>query len=61
MKTVQKLVLPFAIFPTTSMVMAAEFPSAPPNLKEIEAQGLPRLSAQELKGLFRLYAVSSGT
>ena len=40
------LVMPF------SASFAEEFPSAPPNLKEMEAQGLPRVSAEDLKAHF---------
>jgi hypothetical protein len=36
----------------STFALAAEFPSAPPNLKEVEAQGLVRVNAEELKGLF---------
>lgn len=32
--------------------LAQEFPIAPPNLKEMEAKGLPRLSAENLKAYF---------
>ena len=38
----------------TPMIHAADkdFPAAPPNLKEAEAKGLQRLTAEELKTLF---------
>lgn len=41
-----------ALLMPVSTSFAQEFPTAPPNLKEMEAKGLPRLSAEELKGLF---------
>jgi len=44
----------------STFVLAAEFPSAPPNLKEVETQGLPRLSAEELKGIFPVTIDSKG-
>lgn len=31
---------------------AQEFPTAPPNIKEVEAKGLPRASTEELKAYF---------
>ena len=34
---------------STSLAYAAEFPTAPPKLKDAEAQGLVRVSAAELK------------
>lgn len=40
------LVMPF------SAGLAADFPTAPPNLKEMEATGLPRASAEDLKAYF---------
>ena len=40
---------------------AQEFPTAPPNLKEMEAKGLPRLSAEELKAFFPGVIDSKGT
>lgn len=40
------LVMPF------STCFAEEFPAAPPKLKEMEAQGLPRVSAEDLKAYF---------
>lgn len=46
------LVMPF------SASFAEEFPSAPPNLKEMEAKGMPRLSAEELKAFFPGVVVS---
>jgi len=46
------LVMPF------STSLAEEFPSAPPNLKEMEAKGMPRLSAEELKAFFPGVVVS---
>ena len=36
----------------TNTSLAVEFPTAPPNLKEMEAKGLPRLTAEELKAYF---------
>ncbi|GEM_PF-1438683 len=41
--------------------LAQEFPGAPPNLKEMEAKGLPRVSAEELKGFFPGVVDSKGT
>ena len=35
-----------------STCFAEEFPSAPPKLKEMEVQGLPRVSAEDLKAYF---------
>ena len=43
--------LAVALVMPMSASFAQEFPSAPPNLKEVEAQGLPRLNAGELKAV----------
>jgi hypothetical protein len=40
----------FAI--ATTQAAAADFPKAPPNLKEAETQGLHRLNKEELKAFF---------
>lgn len=41
--------------------LADEFPTAPPKLKEMEAKGLPRLTADELKAFFPGVVDSKGT
>lgn len=38
------------VMPVTAS-FAQEFPTAPPNLKEVEATGLPRLSVEDLKAM----------
>ena len=45
-------VLATALMMPFSASLAEEFPSAPPNLKEVESKGMPRLSAEELKAFF---------
>ncbi len=40
---------------------AQQFPTAPPKLKEMQAQGLPQLSAEELKTFFPGVIDSKGT
>jgi hypothetical protein len=52
MKRLLRLVLA-AVFATQCIVTwAQEFPTAPPNLKEVEATGLQRLSSEDLKAHF---------
>lgn len=55
------LCLAGALILPLSVTFAAEFPSAPPNLKEMEAKGLSRLTTDELKALFPAEIVSKGT
>ena len=52
MKRLYLLCLAGALAVPFASVYAQEFPAAPPNLKEIKAKGLPRLSTEELKALF---------
>jgi hypothetical protein len=52
MKRLNLLITAFAIALAPHFSTAVEFPGAPPNLKEAEALGLPRLSATELKTFF---------
>ncbi len=60
MKLAAKQLAMLAAMLVSTFALAAEFPSAPPNLKEVEAQGLPRLSAEELKALFPAVIDSKG-
>lgn len=46
------VMLATALLMPISTGFAQEFPTAPPNLKEMETKGLPRVSTEELKELF---------
>lgn len=52
MRRFNVIMLAAALLMPVSPSFAQEFPSAPPNIKEMEAKGLPRVSTEELKGLF---------
>jgi len=45
----------------TTFACAGDLPTAPPNLKDVEAQGLHRLSSEELKPLLSGVVESKGT
>ena len=61
MKRLNQFATAISMVLTTSFGVAGEFPEAPPNLKEMEATGLPRLSAAELKAFFPGAIESKGT
>jgi hypothetical protein len=52
MKRRYSIILAAALVMPFSMCFAQEFPAAPPKLKEMEAQGLLRVSAEDLKAHF---------
>jgi hypothetical protein len=52
MKKLYQFCLAAALAMPWAVTCAQEFPAAPPNLKEVESMGLPRLSAEDLKASF---------
>jgi hypothetical protein len=51
MKCLTKWYSAVALVLITSFAFAVDFPTAPPKMKDVEAQGLPRLNAEELGSL----------
>jgi len=52
MKILYQFSLAAALVMQCAVTSAQEFPTAPPNLKEVETMGLPRLSAEDMKAHF---------
>lgn len=52
MKSLQPAVLTITLCLTTTLGLAQGFPAAPANLKEAQAQGLVRVTADELRTFF---------
>jgi hypothetical protein len=61
MKRLVHLLSAMSVVLVANLSAAGDFPSAPPNMKEMESQGLPRLSHEELKGFFPGAIDSKGT
>lgn len=61
MKYLYSLCLASALMLPISSAFAQGFPTAPPNLKDMEAKGLARLSAEDLKAFFPGVVESMGT
>ncbi len=61
MKRLSAVCMAIALVLLTSPAFAQDFPTVPPNMKEAEAKGLPRVGAEELKAFFPGVAKFKGT